>query len=166
MGKTWKIDGKQPEWRNKAHEIITEIAKNNSIVVSDMVVTALEEAGLGLDNYSALGGVFTRAAKAGLITKTDIKQQSTRERSNSAKTIWRSLVYARPDDSPDQVALTNMIWAALDFNAETIRLASIVYAGGKLTPGTYLKVLKDFRNITDKYQAHQSDILGKIGQER
>lgn len=160
------MNGKTDEWRNKAHAIIEKVAKANSIVVSDMVVSALEAAGLGLDNYSALGGVFTRAAKADLIIKTDIHQQSTRGRSNSAKTVWRSLVYKAPNESPDQTALSNMIIAALDFNAETIRLASIVYAGGHMTQEVYAKALKDFNEINDKYLARQANILQMIGRER
>lgn len=159
------MDGKTNEWRNQAHEIIAEVAKNNSIVVSDMVVSALEAAGLGLDNYSVLGGVFTRAAKEGLIMKTDITQQSTRERSNSAKTVWRSLIYKPAGETKEQLALGNLIVAALDFNAETVRLASIVYAGGQLDQKAYKRVLHDFNLIGQKYQATQNQILAAIGQE-
>lgn len=160
------MDGKTLEWRDKAHAVINEVAHANAIVVSDMVVSALEAAGLGLSNYSALGGVFTRAAKEGLIMKTDVTQQSTRERSNSAKTVWRSLVYNDPYLSKEQKALGSLIIAALDFNAETIRLASIVYAGGKLDEKTYKKALADFNAIADNYQARQAMILEDIGQER
>lgn len=158
-------DGKTNEWRNRAHEIIAEVAKANSIVVSDMVVTALEAEGLGLDNYSVLGGVFNRAAKDGLIIKTDIQQQSTRGRSNSAKTVWRSLVYENQGDSREQNAIGNMIIAALDFNAKTVRLASLVYAGGQMDVEAYKHHIAEFNHISDEYQARYSRIMETFKQE-
>lgn len=160
------MNSKPADWEQVAHKAIEQIARNNSIVVSDMVVAALEAEGHGLDNYSALGGVFTRAAKAGLIVKTDIQQQSTRRRSNSAKTVWRSLVYKRAGLSKEQNALGNLVIAALDFNAETIRLASIVYSGGQLDRHAYNRVLKDFNRISDRYNARNIKILETIGRER
>lgn len=158
-------DGKTNEWRNRAHEIIAEVAAGNNIVISDMVVAALEAEGLGLDNYSVLGGVFNRAAKDGLIVKTDIQQQSTRGRSNSAKTVWRSLVYNNPATSKEQSALNNMIIAALDFNAKTVRLASLVYSGGQLDAETYGRYIGEFNAISDEYQARQSKIITVLGKE-
>lgn len=158
-------DGKTNEWRNRAHEIIAEVAKANSIVVSDMVVTALEAEGLALDNYSVLGGVFTRAAKDGLIVKTDIQQQSTRGRSNSAKTVWRSLVYKPADESKEQSVINGLLIAALDFNAETLRLASLVYAGGQMDQAQYVHHIKAFNEISDKYVSRQAKILETVGQE-
>lgn len=159
------MDGKTLEWRNQAHEIIKEVAESNSIVVSDMIVAALEQNGLGLQNYSVLGGVFTRAAKEGFIVKTDIQQQSTRGRSNSAKTVWRSLVYQPQGGNKAQNVINGLLTAALDFNAETIRLASLVYAGGELDVERYTAAIKSFNEISDKYVARQSKILETIGQE-
>lgn len=158
-------DGKTNEWRNQAHDLITDLAKNNGMVVSDMLVTALEENGLGLDNYSVLGGVFNRAAAAGLIVKTDITQQSTRARSKSAKTVWRSLVYTPADQSKEQSVIGSLLVAALDFNAETIRLASLVYAGGQMDVETYKHHIKAFNEISDKYVSRQAKVLESIGQE-
>lgn len=159
------MDGKTNEWRNRAHDIIADLASNNGMVVSDMVVNALETAGLGLDNYSVLGGVFNRAAKEGLIAKTDITQQSTRARSKSAKTVWRSLVYAPADQSKEQSVIGSLLVAALDFNAETIRLASLVYAGGQMDRDTYASHIKAFNEISDKYVSRQAKVLESIGQE-
>jgi hypothetical protein len=153
------MDGKTNEWRDQAHDIIKSVAENNSIVVSDMVVSALESTGLGLDNYSVLGGVFTRAAKEGLIVKTDITQQSTRERSNSAKTVWRSLIYKPAGITAAQETLNSLLIAALDFNAETIRLASLVFAGGEMDIEQYQRALKGFNEVSDKYQARQAKVL-------
>lgn len=160
------MDGKTNEWRDQAHELLAEIARTNSIVVSDMVVTELEATGIGLTNYSVLGGVFNRAAKEGLIVKTDITQQSTRAKSKSAKTIWRSLVYVQNGTTKEQGVINGLLVAALDFNAETVRLASIVYAGGELDKKSYLDAVKQFNQISDKYVARQSKILETIGQER
>jgi hypothetical protein len=159
-------DGKTLEWRNQAHEILEQVAKDNSIVVSDMVVSALEAAGLGLDNYSALGGVFTRGAKAGFIVKTDVQQQSTRGKSNSAKTVWRSMIYNNTGLTKEQNALGSLIMAALDFNAETIRLASLMYAAGPLDQKTYGRYVGDFNKIAANYQARQANIMEMIGGER
>lgn len=78
------------EWRSAAHNVIEDAALNNQYLSSDIVIAALEQAGLGLSNYSALGGVFTRAAKAGVITKFDTGNKS---KSHSVKTVWRSLTH-------------------------------------------------------------------------
>lgn len=159
------MDGKTNEWRDQAHQIVANLAKNNGMVVSDMVVTELEANGLGLDNYSVLGGVFNRAAKEGLIAKTDITQQSTRARSKSAKTVWRSLVYRPVDESKEQSVIGSLLVAALDFNAETIRLASLVYAGGQMDREAYAHHIKAFNEISDKYVSRQAKVLESIGQE-
>ena len=157
---------KDQQWREAAHGVIQAVAKENSIVVSDMVVNALEQANLGLDNYSALGGVFTRAAKAGFIQKTDEKQHSTRGKSHSAKTVWVSLIYRQDDLSPETRALTGMLMAALDFNAETVRFASIIYRREGLDRKTHKTAVKEFQRIADSYQARMTATLeeyAKVG---
>ena len=146
-------NGKSEEWRQAAHKVVEQIARKNQYVVSDMVVTALEKAGLGLDNYSPLGGVFTRAAKDGFIQKTDETQHSTRGKSHSAKTIWASLIYDQKDLSPEARALTKMVMAALDFNAETVRYASVVFRSGGLDQKTHKRAVTDFQKIQDHYNA-------------
>lgn len=152
-------NGKSDEWRQKAHEVIKQVAKDNSIVVSDMVVTALEQAGLGLDNYSPLGGVFTRAAKEGILQKTQETQQSTRAKSNSAKTVWISLIYRQDGIAPEARVLTSLLMAALDFNAETVRFASMVYRAGGLDDKTYKKSVERFEAIQKNYSARHAIIL-------
>lgn len=150
---------KDTEWREAAHKALETLARTNSMIVSDMVVAALEEAGLGLANYSALGGVFTRAAKDGLIIKTDETKQSTRARSNSAKTVWRSLVYNAPGATKEVNTLTNLLMSALDFNATTVRLASLLVAGGPIDQKTYTRAIKDFNGMSDQYQARIAKLL-------
>ena len=39
-------NSKDQQWREAAHKVIEAVAKENSIVVSDMVVAALEAPGL------------------------------------------------------------------------------------------------------------------------
>lgn len=148
-------NGKSEEWRQKAHEVIKDVASKNSIVVSDMVVAALEKAGLGLDNYSPLGGVFTRAAKEGILQKTQETQQSTRAKSNSAKTVWISLIYQQDGISPEARVLNSMLIAALDFNAETVRYASIIYRSGGLES-------KELKTSLDKFQAMQQNYSARM----
>lgn len=152
-------DGKTEQWQAAAHKIIEQVAKGNQYVVSDMVVNALEAAGLGLDNYSPLGGVFKRAAKDGYIAKTDEKQQSTRGKSHSAKTVWVSLIYRQDDLSPEARALNHLIMAALDFNAETVRFASIIYRGAGLDRKAHKKAVDEFNKIQDRYTARISATL-------
>ena len=147
------------QWREAAHSVIETVAKQNSIVVSDMVVNALEQANLGLDNYSALGGVFTRAAKAGFIQKTDETQHSTRGKSHSAKTVWISLIHDQSDVSPEARALNSLLLAALDFNAETVRFASIVYRREGLDKRSHEKAVKNFQKIQDHYTARIAAVV-------
>lgn len=157
------MDPKTQEWREAAHAVITELAATNSLIVSDMVVAALEQAGMGLSNYSALGGVFTRAAKAGLIVKTDETAPGNRK-SHSAKTVWRSLVYKKAEAvSPELEALSAMVVNALDFNAGTIRLASMVYGHyGDMKLSQQKRVIDDFNEMQDKYVARHVDISEQL----
>lgn len=147
---------KTDEWRKLAHEVIANVAHNNQYIVSDMVVTALEKANLGLSNYSSLGGVFTRAAKAGLIKKTDEKQQSTRSKSHSVKTVWVSLVYKA--NEPVNI-FTALIMAALDFNAVTVRYASLVYSQSPLDKAQYKRSADEFMRMQKDYQNKMAAII-------
>lgn len=152
-------DSKADDWRTAAHKVIKKVAQQNQYVVGDMVITALEKAGLGLDNYSPLGGVFTRAAKDGFLTKTDETQRSARGKSHSAKTVWISMVYGKEKLSPEARALNSMLLAALDFNAETVRYASFVYRAGGLDKKNHDKAVTDFKKIQDLYNARVSKAL-------
>jgi hypothetical protein len=77
-------------WSIAAHEVVKEVAQGNQYIVSDIVIAALEQHGLGLDNYSSLGGVFIRAANDGILEK-----QETSVKSSKSKTVWRSLIYKK-----------------------------------------------------------------------
>lgn len=81
-----KIDGKSEAWRDAAHRLITALAKENKYIVSDMAILFLESAGYGLDDYSALGGAFRRAAKAGIIKKIEQPKRAK-------QSLWISTIY-------------------------------------------------------------------------
>lgn len=157
------VDPKTEAWRKQAHDIVTELAATNTLIVSDMVVAALEAANIGLDNYSALGGVFTRAAKAGLIVKTDETQPGNRK-SHSAKTVWRSLTYKNVADpvTPELEALSAMITNALGYNAAIVRNASIIFAAGPLKQSEFKRQIKEFKRIGDEYNAQHINIVERL----
>lgn len=65
------MDGKSQAWRDAADRLLEALARDNQYIVADMVIIFLESAGYGLPDYSPLGGVFKRAAKAGIISRID-----------------------------------------------------------------------------------------------
>ena len=65
------MDGKSQAWRDAADSLLKALARDNKYIVADMVIIFLESAGYGLKDYSPLGGVFKRAAKAGIIARID-----------------------------------------------------------------------------------------------
>lgn len=65
------MDGKSQAWRDAADDLLATLAVENKYIVSDMVIIFLESAGYGLEDYSALGGVFKRAARKGIISRID-----------------------------------------------------------------------------------------------
>lgn len=158
------VDPKTEAWRTAAHSVITELAKANTHIVSDMVIDALEASGNGLNNYSALGGVFTRAAKAGLIVKTDEAKRSRVRNSHSAKIVWKSLVYENGIAvSPELSAVSAMITNNLAFNAATIRNASLIFAAGTITDRKQLqRHIDEFKKLEDQYIAQHTRILDDL----
>lgn len=81
-----RMNGKSQEWRSAAHELLVALAKDNKYIVSDMVILFLESAGYGLTDYSPLGGVFKRAAAAGIIKKIDQPKKTK-------QSLWSSMVF-------------------------------------------------------------------------
>lgn len=78
------MDGKSQAWRDAADKLLESLARENRYIVADMVKVFLESAGYGLNNYSALGGVFNRAAKKGMISRVDRKTKPA---------LWQSKIY-------------------------------------------------------------------------
>jgi hypothetical protein len=79
------MDGKTQAWRDEAHKLLIALAKDNTYIVSDMVILWLESANYGLDDYSPLGGVFRRAASEGIIKKID-------QPTSTKTTLWISCI--------------------------------------------------------------------------
>lgn len=79
-----KMDGKSQEWRDAADRLLEALARDNKYIVGDMLIIFLESAAHGLDEYTALGGVFKRAAKKGIIKKVD---------RNTKQALWVSNIY-------------------------------------------------------------------------
>jgi len=151
-------DPKTTDWREAASLIVKQVAQNNQYVVSDMVVTALEKAGLGLENYSSLGGVFKRAAATGYIKKTADKIQSTRSKSHSAKTVWVSLIHQPKDVSPEARALNQLLTAALQFNTSIVAIATQANVVGPMKQSSQKQLHKTFMKMQDEYQASVAQI--------
>lgn len=80
------VDGKSQAWRDAADKLLEALAKDNQYIVADMVQVFLESAGYGLNDYSALGGVFKRAAQRGIIKRIDRPTKQA---------LWASQIYVR-----------------------------------------------------------------------
>ncbi len=80
------IDGKSQAWRDAADKLLEALARDNQYIVADMVQVFLESAGYGLEDYSALGGVFKRAAQRGIIKRIDRPTKQA---------LWASQIYKR-----------------------------------------------------------------------
>ncbi len=80
------IDSNTRQWRDGADRLLLALAQENKFIVSDMLIIYLEASGYKLDNYSAIGGVFRRAAKLSLIKRVE---RPTKQR------LWRSMVYGK-----------------------------------------------------------------------
>ncbi len=74
-----------------AERVLRQVALNNQYITADTLIAVLTQDGYATTNYSALGGVFLRAVKYGIIDKSPSYNPS---KSHSAKTVWRSLIYA------------------------------------------------------------------------
>lgn len=79
------IDAKSQAWRDAADKLLERLAQSNQYLVSDILIIFLESAGYGLKDYGAIGGVFKRGAKKGVISQI--------ERKNATKTLWKSNIY-------------------------------------------------------------------------
>lgn len=79
------IDAKSQAWRDAADKLLERLAESNQYLVSDILIIFLESAGYGLKDYGAIGGVFKRGAKKGVISQI--------ERNSSTKTLWKSNIY-------------------------------------------------------------------------
>lgn len=74
-----------------AERVLRQMALNNQYITADTLIAVLMQDGYTTTNYSALSGVFLRGVRDGIIDKSPSANPS---KSHSAKTVWRSLIYA------------------------------------------------------------------------
>jgi hypothetical protein len=78
------INTRTESWRTLAETILESLAERNVYIVADMLQHRMEVMGLGLSDYSVLGGVFKRAAKSGIIERLDRPTKQA---------LWLSKIY-------------------------------------------------------------------------
>ena len=93
MGLGLVMDSKSKLWRDAADRLLYALAKENKYIVSDMMIVFLESASYGLKDYSALGGVFKRGAKKGVISRIDHPTKQA---------LWLSKVYKGSSPETEQ----------------------------------------------------------------
>jgi hypothetical protein len=82
-----------PEWKDVAYDAVVLTARNFREFISDDVWKVSDLPSTREDR--ALGPVFLKASRAGLIAKTDRVRPSVRSHL-SGKPVWRSLIYEGP----------------------------------------------------------------------
>lgn len=124
-----------------AERVLRQMALNNQYITADTLIAVLTQDGYATTNYSALGGVFLRAVKDGIIDKSPSFNPS---KSHSAKTVWRSLIYAHDN--------CNMLTVKTD-NQPLIVLALIKRPGGA-TNWELSRVTVDYREAVCALRAN------------
>lgn len=124
-----------------AERVLRQVALNNQYITADTLIAVLTQDGYATTNYSALGGVFLRAVKYGIIDKSPSFNPS---KSHSAKTVWRSLIYAHDN--------CNMLTVKTD-NQPLIVLALIKRPGGA-TNWELSRVTVDYREAVRALRAN------------
>ena len=82
-----------PAWKKAAWDCLCRVARRQSELTADDVLELLERQSVRTHNLAALGPVFQRAARAGLIVNTDRMVQSRIPRRHRKITVWKSLVW-------------------------------------------------------------------------
>lgn len=81
-------------WKNAAAARLRWLAEHCREFTSDQVVTYLDDQGITTGNNSALGAIFTAAARMGIIQATGYYKESTRPSRHQAPVrIWKSNVF-------------------------------------------------------------------------
>ena len=78
-------------WKRMAWECLCLVARRQPELTADDVLELLEHQSVRTHNLAALGPVFQRAARAGLILNTDRMVQSRIPRRHRKITVWKSL---------------------------------------------------------------------------
>jgi hypothetical protein len=88
-----RVDGgAPPDWKHVADKTLARLVLNLDEVTADDLWAALQAEGVGMPHEPrALGPVFLRAAKAGLIVRTSMVRESVRPATHrNPKRVWRS----------------------------------------------------------------------------
>lgn len=81
-------DHADPEWKDRAYEAVCKVARMRLTFTADDVWDELVDAPVSTHEPSALGPVFLRASKAGLIVKTGEFRLSRHTRRHRDLTVW------------------------------------------------------------------------------
>lgn len=115
-----------------AERVLRQMALNNQYITADTLIAVLMQDGHTTTNYSALCGVFLRGVRDGIIDKSPTANPS---KSHSAKTVWRSLIYAH--DS------CNMLTVKTDM--QPVRVLALIKRPGGATNWELSRVAVDYR---------------------
>lgn len=124
-----------------AERVLRQMALNNQYITADTLIAVLMQDGYTTTNYSALSGVFLRGVRDGIIDRSPSFNPS---KSHSAKTVWRSLIYAHDN--------CNMLTVKTD-NQPLIVLALIKRPGGA-TNWELSRVTVDYREAVRALRAN------------
>ena len=81
------------EWKVRAYEVVQYLASAEDEFTTDDVWAMLDSSAENTHERRAMGGVITRAARAGLIENTGRVKKSTRVVCHqNPKAVWRSLI--------------------------------------------------------------------------
>lgn len=83
-------DHANPEWRERAYQAVRKVARMRLDFTADEVWDELADVSETTHNPSALGPVFLRAAKAGVIVKTGELRLSKHTQRHRDLTVWRA----------------------------------------------------------------------------
>lgn len=82
-------------WEEASADCIKQVATQKRRFTGDDVMNLLEERGFSTGDSRALGPAMVRAAKAGLMEKTETFQASTRRSQHgSPRRVWQSCIFA------------------------------------------------------------------------
>jgi len=81
-----------PDWKTIAEAAILLCAECCDTFTSDEVITTLRTSTVETHNLMALGGLFQKAARQGMIENTGQTRQTTLKERHRKLTVWRSLI--------------------------------------------------------------------------
>ena len=123
-----------------AERVLRQMALNNQYITADTLIAVLMQDGYTTTNYSALSGVFLRGVRDGIIDKSPSANPS---KSHSAKTVWRSLIYAH--DNCDMLTVKT--------DTQSARVLALIKRPGGATNWELSRVAVDYRGVVRALRA-------------